>query len=602
MEEIKSEEGCIDYRFLFENYEKWLEEAEIVEKLQKDLLKYKGHLLDSAEMLLQFYKDSEIVEKSIERMDLYNHILFLTDMQNEENKKYQDKIYGMIANYNVLTSFVIPELLESDESIAMAYCDELEELKPYKKMLQDIYKQKEHMLSEPEEAIISEMQSVMQNFSKSSEFIRTKEMDFKTITLENGEEIALSSNQLEKFSRDECRDVRRQVALREDEAYERHKESLATNYIGFIKCVENISKYRKYNSYLEEKLDTAELTKKTYETFKKCATLHKELFKKYIELYKKALKLPDLKSYDIAAPLTPSSKTNYSIEEAKKIILDTFSIYGGEYSRVLEKAFDEHCIDYFPRDGKTTMWLSSYIPYEHPLIISQYTGKLCDISSLSHELGHFVNQYLSIQKQLPPYVFGSTFTAEIASLTNEIVFSNVYRNKTEDITEKKELLGCFIKVFAGNFFGAAKQALFEEKAHQSAKDGIPLSSEVLAEYWNTTNSEVMGDLFEKSKGNMWAAIPHFFMGGGHYTFNYSTAIVASTVLASKLLNKEEGMLDRYMHFLTLGSSVPPLEALKALGIDMENAQTYEIAFEMFDHAIDELSELLELDGEKNGSK
>ncbi len=600
MESIENNNGRIDFSFLFNSYDEWCKEAEKVEKLQKELLKYKGHLLDSAENLLAFYKESESVERIIERLDLYTYVLLNTDMENEDNKKYQDKCYEIINKYNVLTSFVIPELLESDESIALGYCDELEELKPYKKMLHDIYKQKEHMLSEPLEVMLSDMENVMQNFSKSSDFIRTKEMDFKTIKLENGEEVPLLASNIEKYSRDECRDVRRQVAEREDAAYEHHKDSLATNYIGFLKSVENRSKYRKYNSYLEERLETNELTMETYETFKKCVTSHKELYKKYVDLYKKALRLPDLKSYDLAVPLVASSNKKYSIEEAKEIILDTFSLYGENYIQILKKAFDEHCIDYYPREGKTSGWFCAYMPYEHPLVVAQFTGELQDISFLSHELGHFVNQYSCIKSQIPPYVYGSAFTGEIASLTNEIVFSHVYRDKVEDVTVKKQLLASFIKVFAGNFFGAGKQALFEEKAHRAVIEGTPLSSEVLAGFWRETTSEVMGDLFEKSKGYLWALIPHFFMGGGHYTFNYSTAIVASTVLASKLLNKEEGIMERYMGFLKVGSSVSPLTALKDLGIDMENIETYEIALKMFEEAMDELSELLEKEGGYNG--
>ena len=271
------------------------------------------------------------------------------------------------------------------------------------------------------------------------------------------------------------------------------------------------------------------------------------------------------------------------------MILDTFKIYGDNYTDILNFAFDKKCVDFLPSDEKITSWFSCYMPYAVPRVFANFRNKILDISSLSHELGHFCNQYLTIQNQPSQYVYASPFLGEVASLCNEFVFALSNKDK-EDLTTKKALLNNFIKIFAGNFFGAGRQAIFEEKMHQAIITSIPLSSKTLTEYWNLANDEVMGDIIPHS-ALTWAMIPHYYMDGGHYVMFYSTATVAACNLAYKIVNKEEGILDKFYQFLCSGSSKKPLEILSLLDIDLMSDKTYDIAIKMFDDAVEEYIEL-----------
>ncbi len=581
-----------DLSYLYSSFDEWNKDAKKIPKMMKKIDEYRGHLLDSSSKLLEFYRYTQSIEEIMEKLHFYAFLLIDVDMDNVDNKKYFEMISGMIADYNAKTSFVIPELLMSDYSVIEGFMEENSELKIFEKMFKEIYRVKEHMLSSNEEAIISEYQAACQNYGKSSQYIRNKEMDYGEIKLSDGKTVKLTASTLNKYSRSEDREVRRQAFELSSKAYEHNINSLATNYIGFIKNYEIESKYRKYSSFLEQKLFERDIDPKVYETLKKVVLRSNDTYSRYIKLYKDMLKYDDFKVYDMAAPLVKNSNKEFSVEEAKKLVLDTFSLYGEYYTDVLKFAFDEKCIDFIPSEGKVTGWYSAYIPYAHPVVFANYDGKILDVSSLCHELGHFVNQYMIINNQPPMYVYQSSFCAEVASLNNEIVFSNIIREKESDADIKLELLANFIKVFASNFFGAARQAIFEERAHTYAKDNEPLSSDVLSELWMSVTKDVYGSELDGYDPNGWACIPHYFMNGGYYTFNYSTAIIAASNLAYKILHKENGILDKYKKFLTIGNSMSPIDSLKVLGIDMTKEETYDVALKMFNEAIDEFYKLV----------
>lgn len=581
-----------DLTYLYPSFDEWNKDAKRLPKMIEKIEKYRGHLLDSPKMLLEYYKYSESVEEIIEKMHFYTFLLIDVDMDNVDTKKYFEMISGIIAEYNAKTSFVVPELLQSDYSVIEEFMNKNEGLRIYETMFKEMFRIKEHMLSSEEEAIISEYQSVCDNYGKSSQYIRNKEMDYGEITLSDGSKVNLTASTLSKYSQSEDRDVRRQAYELSSKAYLHSINSLATNYIGYIKSFEIESKYRKYSSYLEQKLFERDINLNVYETLKRVVLRSHNSYSRYVKLYKDVLKYDDFKVYDMAAPLVKGSNKEFSVEKAKEMLLDTFSIYGDYYTDVLKFAFDKKCIDFIPSESKVTGWYSAYIPYAHPIVFANYDNKILDVSSLAHELGHFVNQYMIIKNQPPMYVYQTSFCAEVASLNNEIVFSNLYRKKEKDNDVKKELLANYIKVFASNFFGAARQAIFEEKAHTYAKDNMPLSSDVLSELWMDVTKDVYGDELKGYDPNGWACIPHYFMGGGYYTFNYSTAIIAASNLAYKILNEETGILDKYKKFLTIGSSMNPIDSLKVLGIDMANEETYDIALKMFNAAIDEFYQLI----------
>ena len=568
--------------------------AKIPEYIKK-IEKYRGKLMSSSETLLSFIKLTREAEEIIEKMDLYLYLLNNVEMDNKEGKIYSDKVDNIMVKYNEATSFVIPELLQKDYADMKLLTKDNKELAVLDKWFQDIYRTKEHALSEKEEILLSNSGMLAANFAKCNRFLNDKEIDYGEI-LVGSEKVKLLASNISKYALDSDRNVRKQTFENENAALKRHIDSLATNYIGFLKYTEADSKFHGYSSALERSFNEDDIDIKAYTTLMDSVKKAQKSYANYIKLFKTALGITDLQPYDLNAPIIKEANDNYSIEEAKEIILDVFSVLGSKYQEILKYAFDNGCIDYLPCENKQTGWSSIYCPYTEPFVFANYDGKVVDISSLCHELGHFCNQYLLVKNQLPEYVHNTIFCAEIASLTNEILFSKLYAKKCDDKLVKANLLYNYVMKFTANFFGASRQALFEEKAHNLANKGEALSSEVLCDLWLEAKEEVFGDIVKGYSPYNWAAIPHFFMRKGYYVYNYATSIVAASNVAYKILNGEEGFLEKYLEFLKMGSKVKPLEAIKSLGIDMLDSKNYDIALKMYDESVQELIKMFE-DGE-----
>lgn len=586
------EEYKWDNSDLCTSWDEWIKLYEELPSLIDGLLKYKGHLLDSPKTLLEYFIESEKVERKIEKLEFFTFLSCDVDINDSDAQKNDSAINTIIADYNSKMAFVTPELMSKGVEIFDKFIDEEPKLKPYERVLKEPFRLKEHLLDEKGEAIFADYDAAAQNYMKSSQFIRSKELMFDPITLPDGEVVEINDSSSDKYLRSEERDVRRQTEEALDKAYGRNISSLASNYIGFIRSHEIEAKYRGYESLLDKALQERQIPRKVYDKLMQSLRKYSYVYDDYIKLYKDTLDLDEVHAYDLYAQLSRVSTKEYSFEEAKDIILDTFSVYGDWYVDILKMAFDKRLIDVMPSEEKVSGWSCAYTPFDNPRVFGNFYNKIMDISSLSHELGHFVNQYLTIKNQIPLEVYQDTSTAEVASLTNEIVFSNLIKNKETDKNALLCVIGNFLKIFASNFFGAGREAIFEERAHELVRVGRPADAEIFNQIWLESVREMYGDTIKDFRSNTWACIPHFYMNNGYYVYNYSIAIICACNVAAKILSKEKGFMDKYHEFLKIGSNIAPMEALKMIDIDLSTDEPYVVAIEMFEKAMEEYKKIM----------
>lgn len=589
--EIK-EEYKWDNSDLYKSWEDWTKDYERVPALIDSLLKYKGHLLDSPKTLLEYFTESESVEKIIERLEFFTFLSCDVDITDSDAQRNDSAINAIIADYNSKMAFVTPELMSKGAEIFDEFIKSEPQLAPYERVLKEPFRLKEHLLDERGEAIFADYDVASQNYTKSSQFIRSKELRFDPITLPTGEVIEINDSSSDKYLRSIDRDVRRQTNESMVKAYKNNISSLASNYIGFVRNHEIEAKYRGYESQLDKVLQERKIPRKVYDKLMESLRKYNYVYDGYIKIHKDTFKLDEVHSYDMYPQLTKEILKEYTFEEAKKIVLDTFSIYGSWYTDVLKMAFDKRLVDIMPSEEKVGGWSCAYTPFNNPRVFGSFYNQIMDISSLSHELGHFVNQYFTINNQIPLEIYQDTSTAEVASLTNEIIFSNIIKDRENDKSVKMCVIGNFLKIFASNFFGAGREAIFEERVHECVRLGKPADAEIFNDIWLKSVREMYGDTIKDYNENTWACIPHFYMGNGYYVYNYSIAIICACNVASKILNKEEGFLDKYREFLKIGSNIAPMDALKSIGIDLSTDEPYAVAIEMFEDAIREYGKIL----------
>ena len=136
-------------------------------------------------------------------------------------------------------------------------------------------------------------------------------------------------------------------------------------------------------------------------------------------------------------------------------------------------------------------------------------------------------------------------------------------------------------------------AEFELEVHKSAERGKPLTSKDFSVIWKNLYEKDYGDaLFIDDELSLeWARIPHFY--DAYYVYQYATGYSAATAIATSILEEGEAAVDRYLRFLSLGSSVDPVDALKVAGVDMTSPRPLELTCKKFKKDLDSLKSLLE---------
>ena len=186
----------------------------------------------------------------------------------------------------------------------------------------------------------------------------------------------------------------------------------------------------------------------------------------------------------------------------------------------------------------------------------------------------------------------SILVAEVASLTNEILLSNYIVNNSTDKNEKLSAIENILSVFSSNFFDTLTGgSVFEKIVHEKVDN-----NEVLNEI---DFNNIYEEIFDKTDGKIvekddyvkysWARVPHFY--SSFYYYKYSIGVSSACYIAKKILNGDEEFKEQYLKYLTLGSSMSPIDELKTLGIDLEKEDIFKEAINYFDSLIDKFYEI-----------
>lgn len=550
---------------------------------------YQNKVCESSQSLLETLQHKFSLSSQLERLYAYGELHLDTDFSDKEFQRIANEAKTLIYEEDAKESFIVPEILAAGQEKITEFIKENKELEPYQFFLEQIFREKEHILDTEKEEILSQFSSVTNYFKESFTYARNKEMSYGTITDSEGNEVELLPSNFDKYVVDKDRRVRKEAVLARNEAYEEREDSIGANYIGHIKADEVESKMRHYNSTLEADLKSLNIPRKVYDTLIKKGKEAISIYQKYLKIRQKVLKVDTLESWDLHVPLTADTEKEFTYEEAKQILLDAFQIYGDEYISILKEAFDKRWIDVYPNKNKKVGWYSTCVYDAHPVVFANFENHLNDISALAHECGHMVHFAFSKNNQPYQYYDCSLFEAEVASLTNEILLSRYLLNKSHDKNEKLSLLANIIGVFEGNFFGAIEGALFEEIAHDKVRNGESLTTESLNNTWKNIQEEFVGDIVKLSSYNGWCRVPHFYIS--FYYFKYATGVTAAFYQAKNILENKEKAISPYLEFLKVGGSKYPIDSLKVAGIDMTREEVFEEALQLFDSLLDEFMEI-----------
>src|SRR5947207_7656460 len=193
-----------------------------------------------------------------------------------------------------------------------------------------------------------------------------------------------------------------------------------------------------------------------------------------------------------------------------------------------------------------------------------------------------------------PYPYGdyTIFVAEVASTLNEGLLTEHLLKTTSDRALRLAILNHSLEGFRGTLFRQTMFAEFEQQIHSKAEQGEALTADSLSALYRALIEKYYGGetFIDELIDIEWARIPHFY--SSFYVYQYATGISAASALVQQILHEGKPAVDRYLQFLSSGSSDYSIELLKKAGVDMTTSEPVRQAFELFESYLSQMEVLL----------
>ena len=312
----------------------------------------------------------------------------------------------------------------------------------------------------------------------------------------------------------------------------------------------------------------------------------------YYNLKKECLGLDKMHLYDIYVDLKQDYNREFTFDEAKDLVFKALKPLGDDYLNILQKAFDEKWIDIYNNVGKRSGAYSSGFYDTYPYVLLNFEGKLDDVSTLAHELGHSIHTYLSCHNNTYNNSSYKIFVAEVASTVNEMLLRIYLLNNSKNDNEKLYILNQIMELFKSTIYRQTMFAEFEMNMHNLRSSGEALTYELLCQKYYDLNKIYFGKnvIVDKEIMYEWERIPHFYYD--FYVYKYVIGLACACKIASDIYNKAPNALENYKKFLKSGGSNYPSEELKYAGIDITKPDVLIDAIKFFDETVKEYQKIL----------
>ena len=556
-----------------------------------EIEKYSKNLCDSKEIFKSGMDIIYSTQLMVERVYFYANQKYHENLGNSKYQKMSNQTDELITAFGLATSFVVPAILAcSQEKIAGYLVDN--ELVQYKMYLNDVFRQKKHILSEAEEAIVAKTNKFSQGASNIFSVFNNVDIDFPEINDGNGNMVKLTHGNYNTFLTSKNREVRKDAFMAMYHTFAKYKNTLSMVYQTSLNKDSFYADVRKYDSSREMFLDDSNIDGSVYDNLIKTVNENLPIMHKYLEIRKKALNLDELHMYDIYVPIVDVDNKEIDYDKAKEMVLDGLKVMGTEYTDLLKEGFNNRWIDVYENEGKRSGAYSWSVYDTHPYVLLNYQPQLNSVFTIAHEMGHALHSYYSNKNNSYINSEYKIFVAEVASTCNESLLINHLINKSEDDREKAYLINYFLEQFRTTLFRQTMFAEFEKIVHKMSDESEPLNAEIMCDIYYELNKKYYGEnmCIDKEIEMEWARIPHFYTA--FYVYQYATGFSAAVALSKKILEEGESAVNDYKKFLKSGCSDYPIELLKIAGVDMSSKEPVEMAMKMFENLVNQFEKLI----------
>ncbi|AXE61083.1 oligoendopeptidase F [[Mycoplasma] phocae] len=425
------------------------------------------------------------------------------------------------------------------------------------------------------------------------------EIDFGYATSSKGKKYKITEGTRMLLLKNEDEMVRKSTYFNYPKAFLNHKQSLAKMLYQHFKEASVQALYRGYDSTLQSILSVDHVDKKLLEIIYQSIQNNMHIFRKFYKAKAKFFNKKfnkKMQKWDSNVDLV-KLKTNYTIEDAQRILLESTSVMPYEYHDVVKKAIEERWIDYVNVPSKRSGAYSIGGSYglDKKYILMNFDGTLHSVNTLCHEMGHSMHSYFSDKCQHPFRSQYPIFLAEIASIFNELLLNDYLNENAKSDEEKFYLLNQSINDFIGTVLrqGAWSNFEFELYNRIDANEAINTYEALEAIYVENAKKYAIDPKKEKigNPNNVYSVmVPHFYYY--FYVYKYALGYIVANVFFQKYKTEGQIALENYINkFLSAGDKNWPAEILREAGVDIYSEEIYNQAFDLLESKVNKYIKL-----------
>ena len=560
----------------------------MMQKIKQDVEKFKtmhcvlnqkitsNNFLKILDMLEKIYKNINIISS-------FASLSYSTNTQSEEKtllltqiKKFNIDIYNELLYFDLWWTKI-------NKKIANKLIKKANHVSEYLEYKRKLHK---HTLNEKEEKIINILN--MTGISALTEIYVKITNSFKYRLTINRKYVELTRDEISNYFRDENATLRKKSYNSVLNKFEQNQIVLSDIYRNIVLNWNNEGiKIRKFKSPISIRNIENNIGDNVIEQLLEVCKKNINIFQKFFTIKAKLLKMKKLNRYDLYAPICPQ-KEKYSYDKSLKLILKTIQKFDLRLFESANKIINSAHIDSIIRFGKKDgAFCSSIAPGITPYVLVNFTDKLKDIFTVSHELGHAMHGEICKQ---PMLVYEPVLPlAETASTFTELlVYDELINQKNENEQKKAMMITERINDLYATIMRQAFFTKFEIDVHKKIANGA--TTHDISKIYLQNLTTQFGDSINVPNvfSVEWCSIPHFFHAP-FYCYSYSFGNLLSLSLFQTF--KEEQSSDMFVNILMEGGSKKPEILLKKYGIDINQYEFWERGFKYIEEQLQQLEKI-----------
>ncbi|VGV99331.1 oligoendopeptidase F [Streptococcus pyogenes] len=551
-----------------------------------DLFKrnYEGRLT-SVDDFTQALIEIEHIYIQMSHIGTYAFMPQTTDFSDESFAQIAQAGDDFMTKASVALSFFDTALANADLDVL----DTLEKNPYFSAAIRMAKIQKEHLLSPDVEKALANLREVINAPYDIYTKMRAGDFDMEDFEVD-GKTYKNSFVSYENFYQNhENAEIREKAFRSFSKGLRKHQNTAAAAYLAKVKSEKLLADMKGYASVFDYLLAEQEVDRGLFDRqIDLIMTEFGPVAQKFLKHVAQVNGLEKMTFADWKLDIDNELNPEVSIDGAYDLVMKSLAPLGQEYTKEIERYQTERWVDFAANANKDSGGYAAD-PYKvHPYVLMSWTGRMSDVYTLIHEIGHSGQFIFSDNHQSYFNTHMSTYYVEAPSTFNELMLSDYLEHQFDDPRQKRFALAHRLTdTYFHNFITHLLEAAFQRKVYTLIEEGGTFGADQLNAMMKEVLTDFWGDAvdIDDDAALTWMRQAHYYMG--LYSYTYSAGLVMSTAGYLNLKNNPDGAKE-WLDFLKSGGSRTPLDTAMLIGADIATEKPLRDTIQFLSNTVDQI--------------